>query len=63
MDSKVDLHCKDCHSGLSTTRGHYEERDTCINLFARAWGYTPLLWTQMRAEPTVGYNKCFPNSL
>ncbi|CAG7820375.1 unnamed protein product, partial [Allacma fusca] len=40
--------CKNCLSGRDD---YFRERNDCINLFTKIYGYTPLLYTQFRAEP------------
>ncbi|KAH8311749.1 hypothetical protein KR044_007870, partial [Drosophila immigrans] len=57
--------CVSCGS-LSKDDSHFEERHKCINFFSQVFGYTPLLYTQYRADSVLyrmrlpsGKHKCF----
>ena len=39
--------------GLWEENGHFEERNDCINFFSRVYGYTPLLYSQFRADSVL----------
>ena len=43
------------HSDLWKDGSHFWERDECVNLFSKVYGYMPLLNTQFRAD-TVLYD-------
>nr|VZI13850.1 unnamed protein product [Spirometra erinaceieuropaei] len=54
---KVTTHwsflCHRCSSTLFSRPTHKESRSTCINRFARIYGYNPLIYTQFRADSVL----------
>lgn len=60
--------CPGCPRGMWTNPFHFTERHECINFFTSVFGYTPLLYTQWRADSVLfktrlpgGTEKCFPS--
>lgn len=54
---------------LAGSRDHYDERTACLNFFTRVYGYTPLLYTQVRLDTMLygvpalrSEERCFRNS-
>ena len=48
---------------------HFRERDDCINFFSRVYGYTPLMYSQFRADSVLYKTrvprdaKCYANGV
>ena len=39
--------------GLWEEGDHFRERDDCLNFFSRVYGYTPLVYSQFRADSVL----------
>ena len=59
--------CPGCPEGMWIDSAHFAKRHECINFFTSVFGYTPLLYTQWRADSVLfktrlpgGTEKCFP---
>ncbi|KXJ27657.1 exostosin-like 3 [Exaiptasia diaphana] len=66
VTSRWTFLCSSCPVALWEDRTHFEERDQCMNFFARVFGYMPLLRTQYRADSVLfktrissSESKCF----
>ena len=47
--------CPGCVSGTSSAADHVSERHACVHLFARVYGYMPLLFTPYVADSHPTY--------
>lgn len=66
VTSRWTFRCPSCPQGLSDDDSHMDERSRCINFFSEVYGYTPLLYTQVRADSVLfktripqNMQKCF----
>ena len=66
VTSRWTFRCPGCPVALSSTDGHFDERQVCINKLARIFGYMPLVFTQYRVDSVLfktklphDKNKCF----
>lgn len=50
VTSRWTFRCPGCPVTLSEDETHFQERHACINYFSQVYGYTPLLYTQFRAD-------------
>ncbi|XP_065217618.1 exostosin-3 [Planococcus citri] len=50
VTSRWTFRCPGCPVSLSEDETHFNERHKCINFFTKVFGYTPLLYTQFRAD-------------
>lgn len=50
VTSRWTFRCPGCPVSLSEDDTHFQERHKCINYFSQVFGYTPLLYTQYRAD-------------
>ncbi len=53
VTSRWTFKCPECPTALWKGEAHFEERHKCINFFSRVFGYTPLLYTQYRADSVL----------
>ena len=66
VTSRWTFRCPGCPVALSSSDGHFDERQVCINKLARIFGYMPLVFTQYRVDSVLfktklphDKNKCF----
>ena len=66
VTSRWTFRCAGCSSALSSDDSHYNERNNCITLFEKVYGYNPLKRTQFRIDSVLfktklpaGMTKCF----
>ncbi|CAG0921307.1 unnamed protein product [Notodromas monacha] len=51
IDSNTTFACSGCkEDGLSQMSNHYQERELCVNYFAKIYGYMPLMYSYFRAS-------------
>jgi len=53
VTSRWTFRCPDCPVILSEDDSHFQERHLCLNFFSEVYGYTPLLYTQYRADSVL----------
>ena len=53
VTSRWTFRCHGCPVTLSEDDSHFQERHKCLNFFTQVYGYTPLLYTQYRADSVL----------
>ncbi|CAG7824964.1 unnamed protein product [Allacma fusca] len=69
VTSRWTFRCPGCPVTLSEDDSHFQERHHCINFFTKVYGYTPIRYTQFRADSILfktriphDKQKCFNHS-
>ncbi len=53
VTSRWTFRCPGCPSTLYEDESHFQERHKCIRFFSKVFGYTPLMYTQYRADSVL----------